>query len=183
MCCSRSYLESVSETQHLHTLVSWNHSYSFSETEKYVQDFFGPRFLLSLWLHQPITFQYFVCGSSLDRLQPWGLLLEMDALYTFPHFIFFFSSRCFPLIHSIASQNNCSVSATQLTMQKFFFFQENFGCIFFSYSMVGVVLRIIFFSTQKHPMNPELEFFSHRGSISLYHFEESANNRILCNNM
>lgn len=51
--------------------------------KKDVQDFFAPD-SFSLWLHLPITFQFFVCGSSVGWLQPWGLLLKNACPFHFP---------------------------------------------------------------------------------------------------
>lgn len=60
-----------------------NHFCSLSVVKKDVQDFFAPD-SFSLWLHLPITFQFFVCGSSVGWLQPWGLLLKNACPFHFP---------------------------------------------------------------------------------------------------
>lgn len=60
-----------------------NHFCSLSGVKKDVQDFLAPD-SFSLWLHLPITFHFFVYGSSVGWLQPWGLFLKNACPFHFP---------------------------------------------------------------------------------------------------
>lgn len=69
--------------KHLCHCLKRNHFCSLSGVKQDVQDFLAPD-SFSLWLHLPITFQFFVCGSSVGWLQPWGLLVKNACPFHFP---------------------------------------------------------------------------------------------------